>query len=75
LEVNVDTLWEAPFRAVQRESDPEKLLEKLHETEAAMFARWQELGTSPDTNAEREAMRRATDVLLKIKTEKLKWPG
>lgn len=67
--------WQEPFQAAQMENDPDKLLGKLYEAEEAIFVRGQELATSPDGHAEREAMWQATKVLLRIKSEKLNWPG
>jgi hypothetical protein len=67
--------WEKPLREALSECDLRKLVEKVHETEAAMFIRWQELAATADGHLELAAMRRAADALLRIKTEKLKWPG
>ena len=67
--------WEKPFREALVETDLNKLLEKIHAKEGAMFVRWQELASSNDEHVEREAMRAATEELLKLKSEKLKWPS
>ena len=66
--------WEKPLREAQSATDLDRMLEKVHETEAAMFVRCLELASTADGNVEREAMRIASDELLKIKIEKLKWP-
>ena len=67
-------VWEKPFREAQSEIDLDKLVEKIHETEAAMFVRWQELASSRDSRVELDAMDRACQDLLMIRVEKLRWP-
>ena len=56
------------------ESDLQKLPEKLAAAEGAIFLRWQELSDSHRDHEESEALRQASRELLKIQTERLKWP-
>jgi hypothetical protein len=67
--------WEQPLREAQSETDLEKVEEKCSAAESAMWNRMRELDNSPADNAEREAMKQAAQELLKIRSEKLGWPG
>ena len=67
--------WEGPLRAVQAENDVDRLIEKIYTAEEAMLARWQELVKSSNGHNELAAMRQAVKELMRIKTEKLNWPG
>ncbi len=66
--------WQIPLRDAINEADLQKLPEKLSIAETAIFQRMQELVTSPDGNHESEAIREACKQLLKIQTQRLKWP-
>jgi hypothetical protein len=66
--------WESPLREAQMELDLGKVRQKVEEAELAIFTRAQELRASSDGHEELAALQRATRELLKIKTEKLKWP-
>ena len=66
--------WQRPLQEAWSESDVKIVEEKVFETEAAIFERSQELAASSNGDQEREAMKRGLAELLKIKTEKLKWP-
>jgi len=58
------------------EADAEKLAARVQAAEGAIFERLQEFsGVAADNAAERSLIEEAGRVLLKIKTEKLKWPG
>ncbi|MGB8540846.1 MAG: hypothetical protein WCD49_04330 [Candidatus Acidiferrales bacterium] len=48
--------------------------EKLSAAEGAMFVRMQKLNVSPDGHQEPEAIRQACEELLKIQTQRLRWP-
>ncbi len=78
--VNLDDLelpypkWQLPLHQAQREADPRKIQERVSQAEAAIFARLQELTTSGDGHQESQAIANASNQLLRIKTEKLKWP-
>jgi hypothetical protein len=67
--------WEKAYRDALKESDPQKLLEKVMATETAILERLQELGDSPDAASERLTIRDALNGLLAIKSEKLNFPG
>jgi len=58
------------------ETDPKKLLERVHAAEDAIFNRLQELSHSdnPDHKAERQAIQDALANLRILQTEKLGFP-
>jgi hypothetical protein len=66
--------WQEPLHHAQIETDPQRIREKVFQAEAAIFARLQELSLSSDGHVESEEISNATRELLRIKTEKLKWP-
>jgi hypothetical protein len=66
--------WQGPLRDAQQEDDPAKAREKVDQAETAIFFRGKELRNAPDGQAEREAMQRGIEELLRIKSEKLGWP-
>jgi hypothetical protein len=75
-----DTLsrsWEQLYQEAVDEPNINNLTQRVHVAEAAMFYRWQELAESKRTPAQQEHRRlqEAAEVLLKIKSDKLKWPG
>jgi hypothetical protein len=67
--------WVRAYNETVEEKDFEKLHERVLEAEAAIFHRWQELTGLPDGSAEMNALEGACAQLLKIKTERLMWPG
>jgi hypothetical protein len=73
-----DTLsrsWEQLYQEAVDEPDINNLTQRVHVAEAAMFYRWQELAGSEPAQGERQRLQGAAEGLLKIKSEKLKWPG
>jgi hypothetical protein len=75
-----DTLsrsWEQLYQEAVDEPDINKLTQRVHVAEAAMFYRWQELAESKLTAEQKEHQRlqEASEGLLRIKGERLKWPG
>jgi len=66
--------WQKPLQEAIEESDLQKLPEKLSAAESAIFVRMQELSASPDGHKESEALRLACKEILKIQTQRLKWP-
>ncbi len=66
--------WQQPLQAVIDEVDLQKLPEKLAAAEGAIFVRMQELAVSSDGHKESKAIRQACEELLKIQTQRLKWP-
>jgi hypothetical protein len=66
--------WQREMEKAMRATDPSTLLPLVHAAEMALVLRCQELGDSPNTIEEREAIRAATDELLAIKTHRLRWP-
>ncbi len=67
--------WQKPLQEAVDEPDLQKLPDKLSAAESAIFVRMQELITSPDGDRESEAIRLACRELLKIQTQRLKWPA
>jgi hypothetical protein len=67
--------WQIPLHDAINESDLRKLPEKLSLAETAIFYRMQELVNSPDGDRESAAIREACRELLRIQTERLKWPA
>jgi hypothetical protein len=66
--------WQKPLQEAIDETDLQKLPEKLSAAESAIFVRMQELSASPDGDRESEAIRFACREILKIQTQRLKWP-
>jgi hypothetical protein len=63
------------YQRVLDEMDDEALRERVMVAEAAIYIRLQELADSTNGDHERKAISQATDRLLKIKLEDLKWPS
>lgn len=68
-------VWQKPLRDAQLETDLEKVALNANLAESAMWNRTRELDASTDGSAEREALECGYQELLKIRTEKLGWPG
>ncbi|HEY0704934.1 MAG TPA: hypothetical protein VGD60_19375 [Candidatus Acidoferrales bacterium] len=66
--------WQTPLRQAQLETKLEALQEKVFQAEAAIYARLQELSRSNNGYHERAAIMDGSNELLRIKTDKLKWP-
>jgi len=66
--------WQSLLEDVLRESDNEKLQQKLGELEGTMFFRFQELQKSPDGAAEFSKLQNAASMLLDVKVNKLGFP-
>jgi hypothetical protein len=66
--------WQKPLQEAIEETDLQKLPEKVYAAEAAVFLRLQELSASSDGHKESEAIRLACREILKIQSERLKWP-
>ncbi|HXN17063.1 MAG TPA: hypothetical protein VN875_01915 [Candidatus Binatus sp.] len=67
--------WQKPLQDAISEPHLQKLAEKVAIAETAIFQRMQELVTSPGGNHESAAIREACKELLKIQTQRLKWPA
>jgi hypothetical protein len=65
--------WQELYEAVLQETDKEKLTALVDQFEVALTQRGQELAHAPEHLEERNAMARAAENLLLIKTEKLSW--
>jgi hypothetical protein len=66
--------WNLCLEQALRESDRETLLPLIHATEAALYLRWEQVGSDPAHTQERAAMEAAAGDLLAIKIHKLGWP-
>jgi len=66
--------WSQTFSDAIEEKDPQKLQEKVAAAEAAIFSRLQGLARSNGAEAEIIALRKASDTLLSMKTDVLKFP-
>lgn len=67
--------WEIPIQEAALEADLSKAAQKVHDAEAAIFARTQQLAASNDGHHEMAAIQRGLQELLRIKTHKLNWPS
>jgi len=66
--------WQQEYQAALLELDPQKLLERVAEVEAAIFKRLQAISQSTNHVAEREAIDDALASLRVLKTENLGFP-
>jgi hypothetical protein len=70
--------WSAVSQKAELETDPSKLQDLVIEAENIMFERSIELtdggGGGADAEEELRSLRAAVSELLKIKTDRLKWP-
>jgi hypothetical protein len=66
--------WQAIVQEATLELDPEKLRAKIAEAESIIFRRLQILGEDGGANAERNALHDASNTLLSLKREVLKFP-
>jgi len=66
--------WQKPFQKALVETNPDKLKEMVVEAEAAIFLRLQALAQSSNGAAEKQALQDASQLLLSLKREALKFP-
>ena len=66
--------WKSLFLAVLGETDQNKLTERIHPAEGAIFLRLQELTDSPEHHDERSEIQVACAALLSIQVNRLGWP-
>ena len=66
--------WKKTFQEALVEVNPERLKEKIAESEAAIFQRLQALHFEPDNIEELRALQDASNALLVLKREVLKFP-
>ena len=69
--------WQHPVEAALDEPDSEKILERVHMAETAIFNRLQELidkANDPSHEAERQAMTESCKALYFLKRNKLRFP-
>jgi len=67
-------VWQRILHEALVELDPEKLKGKVAEAEAVIFERMQDLGQGADDTDERHALQDASNSLLTLKREVLKFP-
>ena len=66
--------WEVWIQLAESEPDLEKATKYVEEAETAMYFRAIALVHSFNGHEESDALRRGSDRLLRIKSQKLKWP-
>jgi len=70
--------WQSDLQAAVNESDPEKLLARVHAAEISIFNRLQELGKFPPQDElhqrERESIAKALETLRLLKRDRLGFP-
>lgn len=66
--------WQTIVQQAVVESDPEKLRAKIAEAESLIFVRLQAIGQDVTKNEERSALHDASNTLLTLKREVLKFP-
>lgn len=72
---NIRKAWKQYYESALQELDLAKTEDNVHLAENALFYRWQELAGNPDHHNERNEMKRASEMLLRVKTQRLGWPG
>ena len=66
--------WQRMLHEALVEQDPERLKERVADAEAAVFLRLQDLAQAQDSPAERNALQDASNALLALKIDTLKFP-
>lgn len=66
--------WKEMVAEAVSETDPQQLREKVAAAEAAIFQRLQRLANSKGSHTEMRELRAASDRLLALKTDVLKFP-
>jgi len=66
--------WQRMLHEALVEQDPERLKERIADAEAAVFLRLQDLAQAQDSPAERNALQDASNALLALKIDTLKFP-
>lgn len=66
--------WKKILQEALVETNSDKLKVKVAEAEATIFQRLQSLGQGPETLEERRALQDASNTLLSLKREVLKFP-
>ena len=66
--------WQKPLYEALAEANPDKLTEKIAEAEGVIFSRFQSLEQSPDGAEERLALHDASNTLLALKRQVLRFP-
>lgn len=66
--------WQAPLRALDEETDPDKLFEKVQHVEILILERLQVLFRGSDGRSEQQALAEALHTLRVIKRDRLGYP-
>ena len=66
--------WQQPYLAVLMEADRKKLMDRVTDTENAIFNRLQSVAGNADHHAERQAIKDALNALRVLKRETLDFP-
>jgi hypothetical protein len=67
--------WQSTLQSAASELDQGQLKRRIDEAEAAIFQRLQELAQERGSSEERQALTDASNLLLSLKKEVLKFPG
>jgi hypothetical protein len=67
--------WEGPLTDALAETEMKRLAAKVSAADDAIFQRSRDVAPATDAEDERQAIQIAPRDLLRIKTEKLGWPG
>lgn len=66
--------WQSIIQKAVEESNPEKLRTTIADAESVIFRRLQTIGQDDSKNEELNALQAASDTLLNLKREALKFP-
>ena len=67
--------WKHYYELAMRDADPVETKRNVYVAEDALFFRWQALAGNSNHHDERAEMQRASADLLRVKTQRLGWPG
>ena len=66
--------WQSEVQAAINEADQQRLLNRVHAAEVAIFTRLQEIGKAGPHDAERESLADAVEKLRLLKRDRLGFP-
>jgi hypothetical protein len=69
-----ERIWRDLYELALSEHDPQKLSDRIYETEAAIFLRLQTLEKGPASQAELDEIEQAMAAILRLQIEDLHFP-